>query len=80
MSNAIAVQGTVGSSVGVTVGCGGVGALGAHGGMGLALNLRNSGNVIALLSAANGEDRALPSLTLAGQLAVLGSLGADTAR
>lgn len=46
----------------------------------LALDLGRRRNVGALLGRANGEDRALPLVTLAGKLLVLGGLGADATR
>lgn len=46
-------------------------------GVSLALDLGSSRDVGALLSRTDEEDRALPLVTLAGKLLVLGSLGAD---
>ncbi|KAI6767974.1 hypothetical protein HG530_005983 [Fusarium avenaceum] len=48
-------------------------------GVGLALDLGRRRNISALLGRTNREDRALPLVTLASKLLVLGSLGADTA-
>jgi hypothetical protein len=47
-------------------------------GVSLALDLGSSRDVGALLSRTDREDRALPLVTLAGKLLVLGGLGADT--
>lgn len=54
--------------------------VGLGNGVGLALDLGSSRDVGALFGRANREDRALPLVTLAGELAVLGSLGANATR